>query len=115
VGPLVPAADAATLVREHPRARHARHRDPGGTEREARQPRARRLCVTGDGAAGFHVMEMQSAAREGAKITTPRRSTRWTGPSRRRGGRPVRRSSASRRTAGRTWASRPRRRGRAVH
>jgi len=60
------------------------------------------ICVTGDGAAGFHVMEMQSAAREGAKITTPRRSTRWTGPSRTRGGRPVRRSSASRRTAGRT-------------
>jgi acetolactate synthase-1/2/3 large subunit len=28
------------------------------------------VCVTGDGAAGFHVMEMQSAAREGAKITT---------------------------------------------
>jgi acetolactate synthase-1/2/3 large subunit len=28
------------------------------------------VCVTGDGAAGFHVMEMQSAAREGAKLTT---------------------------------------------
>jgi acetolactate synthase-1/2/3 large subunit len=28
------------------------------------------VCVTGDGAAGFHMMEMQSAAREGAKITT---------------------------------------------
>ena len=28
------------------------------------------VCVTGDGAAGFHVMEMQSAVREGAKITT---------------------------------------------
>jgi acetolactate synthase-1/2/3 large subunit len=28
------------------------------------------VCVTGDGAAGFHFMEMQSAAREGAKITT---------------------------------------------
>jgi acetolactate synthase-1/2/3 large subunit len=28
------------------------------------------VCVTGDGAAGFHVMEMQSAAREGLKITT---------------------------------------------
>jgi acetolactate synthase-1/2/3 large subunit len=28
------------------------------------------VCVSGDGAAGFHVMEMQSAAREGAKITT---------------------------------------------
>src|SRR5262245_9059083 len=28
------------------------------------------VCVTGDGAAGFHVMEMQSAARELAKITT---------------------------------------------
>src|SRR5438094_2572923 len=27
------------------------------------------VCVTGDGAAGFHFMEMQSAAREGAKIT----------------------------------------------
>jgi acetolactate synthase-1/2/3 large subunit len=27
------------------------------------------VCVTGDGAAGFHVMELQSAAREGAKIT----------------------------------------------
>jgi acetolactate synthase I/II/III large subunit len=27
------------------------------------------VCVTGDGAAGFHFMELQSAAREGAKIT----------------------------------------------
>lgn len=27
------------------------------------------VCVTGDGAAGFNVMEMQSAAREGVKIT----------------------------------------------
>ncbi len=28
------------------------------------------VCVTGDGAAGFHFMEMQSAAREGLKVTT---------------------------------------------
>ena len=28
------------------------------------------VCVTGDGAAGFHFMEMQSAARDGVKITT---------------------------------------------
>ncbi len=28
------------------------------------------VCVTGDGAAGFHFMEMQSAAREHLKITT---------------------------------------------
>ena len=28
------------------------------------------VCVTGDGAAGFNIMEMQSAAREGLKITT---------------------------------------------
>ncbi len=28
------------------------------------------VCITGDGAAGFHFMEMQSAAREGLKITT---------------------------------------------
>jgi acetolactate synthase-1/2/3 large subunit len=28
------------------------------------------VCVTGDGAAGFHFMEMQSAAREGLPITT---------------------------------------------
>ncbi len=28
------------------------------------------VCVTGDGAAGFHFMDMQSAAREGLKITT---------------------------------------------
>jgi acetolactate synthase-1/2/3 large subunit len=28
------------------------------------------VCVTGDGAAGFNFMEMQSAAREGIKITT---------------------------------------------
>jgi acetolactate synthase I/II/III large subunit len=28
------------------------------------------VCVTGDGAAGFNFMEMQSAAREGLKITT---------------------------------------------
>jgi acetolactate synthase-1/2/3 large subunit len=27
------------------------------------------VCVTGDGAAGFHCMELQSAAREGVKIT----------------------------------------------
>jgi acetolactate synthase-1/2/3 large subunit len=34
----------------------------GNPEREV-------VCVTGDGAAGFHFMEMQSAAREGAKLT----------------------------------------------
>ncbi len=34
----------------------------GAPEREV-------VCVTGDGAAGFHVMEMQSAAREGLAIT----------------------------------------------
>jgi len=34
----------------------------GSPEREV-------VCVTGDGAAGFHFMEMQSAAREGAKVT----------------------------------------------
>ena len=28
------------------------------------------VCVTGDGAAGFNFMEMQSAAREGLKIRT---------------------------------------------
>jgi len=28
------------------------------------------VCITGDGAAGFHVMEMQSAAREGIALTT---------------------------------------------
>jgi acetolactate synthase-1/2/3 large subunit len=28
------------------------------------------VCVTGDGAAGFHFLEMQSAARERAKVTT---------------------------------------------
>jgi len=28
------------------------------------------VCTTGDGAAGFHFMEMQSAAREGVKLTT---------------------------------------------
>ena len=34
----------------------------GSPEREV-------VCVTGDGAAGFHFMEMQSAARERAKVT----------------------------------------------
>jgi len=28
------------------------------------------VCVTGDGAAGFHFMDMQSAAREGLRVTT---------------------------------------------
>ena len=28
------------------------------------------VCITGDGAAGFNIMEMQSAAREGLAITT---------------------------------------------
>jgi acetolactate synthase-1/2/3 large subunit len=28
------------------------------------------VCVTGDGAAGFHFLEMQSAAREGLRLTT---------------------------------------------
>lgn len=28
------------------------------------------VCVTGDGAAGFHFLEMQSAARDGVRITT---------------------------------------------
>jgi acetolactate synthase-1/2/3 large subunit len=32
-------------------------------------PRREVVCVTGDGAAGFHFMEMQSAARERAKVT----------------------------------------------
>jgi acetolactate synthase-1/2/3 large subunit len=27
------------------------------------------VCVSGDGAAGFHIMEMQSAARDGVKVT----------------------------------------------
>jgi acetolactate synthase-1/2/3 large subunit len=35
----------------------------GSPEREV-------VCVTGDGAAGFHFMEMQSAAREGIALTT---------------------------------------------
>lgn len=35
----------------------------GAPEREV-------VCVTGDGAAGFNIMEMQSAAREGLNITT---------------------------------------------
>jgi acetolactate synthase-1/2/3 large subunit len=35
----------------------------GAPEREV-------VCVTGDGAAGFHFMEMQSAAREGLALTT---------------------------------------------
>jgi acetolactate synthase-1/2/3 large subunit len=47
------------------------------------------VCVTGDGAAGFNVMELQSAAREGIKITVivladgqwameiPNASARW--------------------------------------
>lgn len=35
----------------------------GAPEREV-------VCVTGDGAAGFNIMEMQSAAREGLDITT---------------------------------------------
>ncbi len=35
----------------------------GAPEREV-------VCVSGDGAAGFHFMEMQSAAREGLKLTT---------------------------------------------
>jgi acetolactate synthase-1/2/3 large subunit len=35
----------------------------GAPEREV-------VCVTGDGAAGFHFMEMQSAARDGIKVTT---------------------------------------------
>jgi acetolactate synthase-1/2/3 large subunit len=33
-------------------------------------PERQVVCVTGDGAAGFHFMEMQSAAREGVEITT---------------------------------------------
>jgi len=33
-------------------------------------PQREVLCVTGDGAAGFNFMEMQSAARDGVKITT---------------------------------------------
>jgi acetolactate synthase-1/2/3 large subunit len=35
----------------------------GAPEREV-------VCVTGDGAAGFHFMEMQCAARDGIKVTT---------------------------------------------
>jgi acetolactate synthase-1/2/3 large subunit len=35
----------------------------GSPEREV-------VCVTGDGAAGFHIMELQSAVREHAKLTT---------------------------------------------
>ena len=33
-------------------------------------PQREVVCVTGDGAAGFHFMEMQSAAREGLGLTT---------------------------------------------
>src|SRR5437773_1776100 len=50
-------------TRASSRAAGARRRGGGGRRwREV-------VCVTGDGAAGFHFMEMQSAAREGAKIT----------------------------------------------
>nr|WP_287374919.1 thiamine pyrophosphate-dependent enzyme [Candidatus Microthrix sp.] len=38
------------------------------------------VCVTGDGAAGFNIMEMQTAARERLAITTvvrPRGVGRW--------------------------------------
>jgi acetolactate synthase I/II/III large subunit len=34
------------------------------------EPAREVVCVTGDGAAGFNFMEMQSAAREGLKVTT---------------------------------------------
>ena len=33
------------------------------------RPTARSVCVTGDGAAGFNIMELQTAAREGVDIT----------------------------------------------
>ncbi len=42
------------------------------------------VCVTGDGAAGFHFMEMQSAAREGLcasrRSSAPRAPGRWRCP-----------------------------------
>ncbi len=34
------------------------------------EPAREVVCVTGDGAAGFNIMEMQSAAREGLKVVT---------------------------------------------
>jgi acetolactate synthase-1/2/3 large subunit len=42
---------------------------PSALGAELGNPARRVVCVTGDGAAGFHFMEMQSAARERARIT----------------------------------------------
>jgi acetolactate synthase-1/2/3 large subunit len=70
LGALVPAADPPALVSQHPRARHARDGIPSAIGAKLADPSRDVVCVTGDGAAGFNFMEMQSAAREGLKITT---------------------------------------------
>ncbi len=43
---------------------------PGAVGSKLGAPEREVVCVTGDGAAGFNIMEMQSAAREGVGITT---------------------------------------------
>jgi len=43
---------------------------PGAIGSKLGAPGREVVCVTGDGAAGFNIMEMQVAAREGIKITT---------------------------------------------
>ena len=48
---------------------HARHRDPPGDRGQAGAPERDVVCVTGDGAAGFNVMELQTAVREGVDVT----------------------------------------------
>ena len=43
---------------------------PGAIGAKLGNPDRDVVCVTGDGAAGFHFLEMQSAAREGLRLTT---------------------------------------------
>jgi thiamine pyrophosphate-dependent acetolactate synthase large subunit-like protein len=70
LGVLRPAPDAPTLLPLDPRAGNARHRHPLSDRRQARRGHREVVCLTGDGAAGFSTMEMQSAAREKLAITT---------------------------------------------
>ena len=48
---------------------NARHRDPQAIGAKLGRRERDVVCVTGDGAAGFNVMELQTAVREGVDVT----------------------------------------------
>ena len=66
------------FVPQHPRAGHARNRRLPRSDRRSAVPTGMSSCVTGDGAAGFNIMEIQSAARDSIPVTVIVFEGSWT-------------------------------------